>query len=72
MTLKMILIINIIYVKIHKPIFQDPEKYKLHLNSMWLYLGIFMTCLSKHQKEDGNFSVSLDQCPGAKKPQEKA
>lgn len=31
--------------------FQDSENHKLNLNSMWLYPGIFMTCLSKHQRK---------------------
>lgn len=43
MALKMIIII-VIYIKIYKPIFQNSEKSKLHLNNMWLYPDIFMTC----------------------------
>ena len=51
---------------------QDTEKPKLHLNNMWLYRVIFTTCLSKHQREEGNFSVYLERCPSAKKLQAKA
>lgn len=72
MALKMILIINSIYVKSYKPIFQDSEKPKLHLNNMWLYPGILMTCLSRHRRKEGNFSAFLEQDTGAQKPWAKA
>lgn len=51
---------------------QDTEKSKLRLNNMWLYRVIFTTCLSKHQREEGNCSVFLERCPTAKKLQAEA
>lgn len=70
MALKMTLINNIIYVKIHSLIFEDAVKSKWHL-TIGLYRGIFRARPSKQQRKKV-FLGLFGAAPGAEKPGAKA